>query len=38
MGSSSMLSKDYEHLIASSEALSRLAMIALMVRRVQPAA
>ena len=31
------LSKDYEHLVASSEALIRLAMIGLMLRRLHPA-
>lgn len=37
LGKCRRLSKDYEHTIASSEALIRLAMIGLMLRRLQPA-
>jgi len=36
LGKSRRLSKDYEHLVESSEAMIRLAMIALMARRLQP--
>jgi putative transposase len=37
LGKCRRLSKDYEHLITSSEAMIRLAMIHLMVRRLAPA-
>ncbi len=37
LGKCRRLSKDYEHLIASSEAMIRLAMIGLMARRLRPA-
>ena len=37
LGKCRRLSKDYEHSIASSEALIRLAMIGLMLRRLEPA-
>jgi putative transposase len=37
LGKCRRLSKDYEHLVASSEALIRLAMIGLMLRRLKPA-
>ena len=37
IGKCRRLSKDYEHTVASSEALIRLAMIGLMVRRLTPA-
>ena len=37
LGKCRRLSKDYEHSIASSEALIRLAMIGLMARRLAPA-
>lgn len=37
LGKCRRLSKDYEHLVESSEALIRLAMIALMARRIHPA-
>lgn len=37
LGKCRRLSKDYEHLVPSSEAMIRLAMIGLMVRRLQPA-
>lgn len=37
LGKCRRLSKDYEHLIASSEAMIRLAMIGLMVRRLRSA-
>ncbi len=36
LGKCRRLSKDYEHSIASSEALIRLAMIGLMTRRLEP--
>ena len=36
IGKCRRLSKDYEHSIASSEALIRLAMIGLMLRRLKP--
>ena len=36
LGKGRRLSKDYEHTIASSEALIRLAMIGLMLRRLVP--
>ncbi len=36
LGKCRRLSKDYEHLISSSEAMIRLAMIGLMVRRLRP--
>jgi putative transposase len=36
LGKCRRLSKDYEHLVASSEAMIRLAMIGLMVRRLAP--
>jgi putative transposase len=36
LGKCRRLSKDYEHTIASSEALIRLAMIGLMLRRLHP--
>ena len=38
LGKCRRLSKDYEHLVRSSEALIRLAMIGLMLRRLRPAA
>jgi putative transposase len=37
LGKCRRLSKDYEHLVASSEAMIRLAMIGLMIRRLRPA-
>jgi putative transposase len=37
LGKCRRLSKDYEHLVSSSEAMIRLAMIGLMLRRLQPA-
>ncbi len=37
LGKCRRLSKDYEHLVASSEAMIRLAMIGLMVRRLRAA-
>ena len=37
LGKCRRLSKDYEHLVSSSEAMIRLAMIGLMARRLQPA-
>jgi putative transposase len=37
LGKCRRLSKDYEHLLASSEAMIRLAMIGLMLRRLRPA-
>ncbi len=37
LGKCRRLSKDYEHLVTSSEAMIRLAMIGLMVRRLRPA-
>jgi putative transposase len=37
LGKCRRLSKDYEHLVASSEAMIRLAMIGLMLRRLRPA-
>jgi putative transposase len=37
LGKCRRLGKDYEHLVASSEAMIRLAMIGLMTRRLKPA-
>jgi putative transposase len=37
LGKCRRLSKDYEHLVESSEAMIRLAMIGLMARRLRPA-
>ena len=37
LGKCRRLRKDYEHLVSSSEAMIRLAMIGLMVRRLHPA-
>jgi putative transposase len=37
LGKCRRLSKDYEHLVASSEAMIRLAVVGLMLRRLEPA-